>query len=128
MTAAALSASGVRVPDASAAAMFDAALAAGGQTPLTLRTRTWARPLPLARWCGRADQADAAVLDRYVADLPGDARVLDLGSVQLDEDAARRPEEVPDPAEQKQRITADAAVSVDSSGFRSALSVQVEPA
>lgn len=79
MTAAALSASGVLAPDASAAAMFDAALAAGGQTPLTLRTRTWARPLPLSRWCGSADEADSAVLDRYVAALPGDARVLDLG-------------------------------------------------
>jgi SAM-dependent methyltransferase len=79
VTAAAPSASGVLVPDASAAAMFDAALAAGGATPLTLRTRSWARPLPLSRWCGSADEADAAVLDRYVADLPGDARVLDLG-------------------------------------------------
>ncbi len=79
VTTAALSASGVLAPDASAAAMFDAALAAGGQTPLTLRTRTWARPLPLSRWCGSADEADSAVLDRYAAELPRDARVLDLG-------------------------------------------------
>jgi SAM-dependent methyltransferase len=79
VTTAAFSASGVLAPDAEAAAIFDAALVAGGQTPLTLRTRTWARPLPLARWCGGADQADSAVLDRYVADLPGNARVLDFG-------------------------------------------------
>jgi SAM-dependent methyltransferase len=63
----------------SAAQLFEAALATAGRTPLTLRTRTWSRRLPLARWCGQADQADVAVLDRYVSQLPTGARVMDLG-------------------------------------------------
>ncbi len=62
-----------------ATSMFDTALTALGRTPLTLRAPTWSRHLPLTRWCGDADAADTAVLDRYLCGLAAGARVLDLG-------------------------------------------------
>ncbi len=69
----------VDAPAVLAASMFDAALDAGGRTPLTVRGPSWSRRLPIPRWCGAADGSDAAVLDRFARGLPAHAAVMDLG-------------------------------------------------
>lgn len=64
---------------ATARQLYDDALLAGGQEPLLLHTDRGTRTLPVRRWCGPADAADRATLDRFSRALPAGARVLDLG-------------------------------------------------